>query len=41
MPRGRGDSDMKGAGMLVVSLKGFQFRIFVSVRVFWAKHQEI
>ena len=31
LPGGRGDSHMKGAGMLVVSLRGCKFRILVSL----------
>ena len=35
---GRDDSHLKGVGMLVVSLRGVNFWIFVSCRVFWGKH---
>ena len=38
---GRADSHMKGAGMLVVSLRGCKFRILVSLRVSWEKHHYI
>ena len=40
--RGEGrDSHMKGAGMLVVSLRGCKFRILVSLRVSWEKRHYI
>ena len=32
---------MKGAGMLVVSLRGVNFSILVSLREFWAKRYYI
>ena len=36
---GRGNSHMKQTGMLVVSLRGVNFWILVSLRVFQAKRQ--
>ena len=36
---GRGESHMKQTGMLVVSLRGVNFWILVSLRVFQAKRQ--
>ena len=39
--RGGWTPHMKGVGMLVVSLRGCNFRILVLLRVFWAKRYHI
>ena len=38
---GGGTPDMKRVGMLIVSLRGVNFRTLVSLRVFWARHHHI
>ena len=41
LPGRGGNSHMKGAGMLVVSLRECKFRILVSLRVSWEKRHYI
>ena len=41
LSRGGGTPYMKGVGMLVVSLRGVNFRFWSRLGVFWAKHHYI
>ena len=40
LSRGGGTPYMKGVGMLVVSLRGVNFRFWSRLGVFWAKHHK-